>query len=1186
MKESEFIFSIIIAIYNTDKYLTEAIESIINQTFDFNKVQLILVDDGSTDNCKDICMSFKEEYPNNIFYIYQKNAGQSNARNNGLKIAKGEFINFLDSDDKLDLNTLHDVYDLFNQTNDLIDVCVVERYNFGILNGPSFLNQKYQETRIVDINEEYDFPQLSISASFIRRNSLAESFNSNIIISEDSLVLNKTILKKCKFGVVGSARYLYRKRFEQNSTIDTKKFKKEYFIPRIKLYFNELIEYSLLNYGYVLKYIQSVLMYDLQWFFKDETHIILNSDELKEFHRLIYNVLQLINDDIIISQRFLDLPLKYHILNIKYGTPNFEFVYNSDELILSYDDKFFDKITDYNLIVTDVYLKDNFAYIKGFFNSYVHGIQVNGYHNGKLLNIKQIEGDERYSLGQKVSNRFHFMTVVELDETENNISFKISLNSKEYSVPIMNETFNNTISLKNNELYIINDKNYSNELLKNNIEKYFNETNNKINLNSFEKNVLGINFHPKVSIIVPVFNPGNLLYNCLDSIKNQSLKEIEIICINDGSTDDSKNILDEYAKDNRFKVFHQENQGAGTARNNALSKATGEFIIFVDSDDWIEKDMCKKLYNHAKNLDTDIIVFDSIWHTTSGVSKFNYFSEKEFDFDYKTFTFNHEFIKSKLMNGSYGVIWSKFYKSSFIKNNNIKFPQHKIYNDVEFHFKTTSLAKNIGYYPEHFYHYNRLGQPSLQTSFREGIDELIWFDVLNGLYTDIINNKEYLRPNFINYSIYYTFDKLIKIDKEFQPIFIEKIRNFFKRLNPTENELNSLADNNSIWYTQKSLKFLPMYKNIMCKDDEELKFNLLKFKISESKENLEKTSIASKNDIYQSLKENFIELDIDSKSIEKLPHDLYKFYISVLNFDDYDSFNHYNKMIKSELLNINKMELSKKIENFNEIGINLEKREKRILVSLTSFPDRIYDIHYCIYSLLNQKFKPDKVLLWLAIEQFPNKEKDLPDELLKLKNNGLTIKWCHDIKSYKKLIPALKEFPNYHIVTVDDDIYYPETWLETIWNQYTKNPNTIISARPRKIKMNENGLIEKYYKWIVVSTRDDSSFLNFPTGAGGTLYFPNSLYKEVLNEQLFLELCPTGDDIWFWAMAVLNKTKITVSTPPMNNLIYVNLARETGIINEFTLWESNKEGRNDIQLKNILNKFPKIMDIINNKEGS
>lgn len=609
--------------------------------------------------------------------------------------------------------------------------------------------------------------------------------------------------------------------------------------------------------------------------------------------------------------------------------------------------------------------------------------------------------------------------------------------------------------------------------------------------------------------------------------------------------------------------------------------------MFVDSDDWIEEDMCKKLYNHAKKLDTDLVVFDAIWHTVNGISEFNYFAKNEFKEDYKTFTFNHEYIKHKIMNGSFGVIWSKFYKTTFIKDNDIKFPQHKIYNDVEFHFKTTMLAKKIAYYPEPFYHYIRLGQPSLQTTFREGSDELIWFDVLDGLYNNILNNNlANLRINFINYCIYYTFDKLKNIDKKIQKTFIEQLKIFFKKLNPTPEELSSLQSSNSVWYTEKTINYLPVYEGVMSGNDEKFQYELLKYQLAEYQHELEIASSSTKEQLYNSLKEKFIKLNIDSKSLKRLPKKLSKFYISVLNFDGYESFTYYNNMLKNrDLKNINKMTLSKKIKEFSEMGVNLNKRDEKIIVSLTSFPDRIYDIHYCIYSLLNQKLKPDEVLLWLAVEQFPNKENDLPDDLLNLKNNGLTIKWCHDIKPYKKLIPALKEYPNDYIITVDDDIYYPENWLEDIWNQYSEKPNTIISSRPRKIQLTNNGLIDEYKNWEIVTKGGKTSCLNFPTGAGGTLYFPHALCEKVLDEELFLRLCPTGDDIWFWAMAILNNTKITVTRHPMNDLTYVNLARERGILDEETLWISNQDGMNDKQINNILKEFPQILKIINEERS-
>ena len=111
-----------------------------------------------------------------------------------------------------------------------------------------------------------------------------------------------------------------------------------------------------------------------------------------------------------------------------------------------------------------------------------------------------------------------------------------------------------------------------------------------------------------ISLIIPVYNVENYLRQCLDSIINQTLKEIEIICINDGSTDSSKQILEEYAlKDERIKIINQKNKGAGAARNSGIDAATGEYIGFVDSDDWVNLDAFEKLYNKITRENVDIV---------------------------------------------------------------------------------------------------------------------------------------------------------------------------------------------------------------------------------------------------------------------------------------------------------------------------------------------------------------------------------------------------------------------------------------------------------------------------------------------------------------------------------------------------------------------------------------------------
>ena len=278
---------------------------------------------------------------------------------------------------------------------------------------------------------------------------------------------------------------------------------------------------------------------------------------------------------------------------------------------------------------------------------------------------------------------------------------------------------------------------------------------------------------------------------------------------------------------------------------------------------------------------------------------------------------------------------------------------------------------------------------------------------------------------------------------------------------------------------------------------------------------------------------------------------------------------------KSGYLFINKYRLDKKMAIFYQKGINPSKtRKPQLIVSLTSFPERMSDIHYCLYSLLKQRTKPDKIILWLAKEQFPNLEKDIPQKVLKLKRNGLSIEWCNDLKSYKKLVPALIKYPDDIIVTADDDIYYPSDWLKTLYSAYLSNPEYIQGLRIHKINLNKDVFPQDYENWDRCIVSDNADFLNFFTGAGGVLYPPHSLYKDATEEKRFMQICPFADDIWFWAMAVLNGTKIHKVKSKRQKLIYVNLNRELGKTDEYVLSKINcNQHKNNEQLKNLLHLY-------------
>ncbi|SFC98485.1 hypothetical protein [Butyrivibrio sp. YAB3001] len=251
-----------------------------------------------------------------------------------------------------------------------------------------------------------------------------------------------------------------------------------------------------------------------------------------------------------------------------------------------------------------------------------------------------------------------------------------------------------------------------------------------------------------------------------------------------------------------------------------------------------------------------------------------------------------------------------------------------------------------------------------------------------------------------------------------------------------------------------------------------------------------------------------------------------------------------------------------------------KKRPHEIIVSLTTFPARVGTVNETIKSLLLQSIKPDRVILWLAATQFPDSEKSLPIKLLSLKKYGLEIKWCEDIRSYKKLIPSLREFPNSIIVTADDDVYYSHNWLRTLYNAYLSDPNVLWAHRITKFIIED-----KKYKSIPEGNNlwNNPTFLHKLTGVGGCLYAPGMLYKDVTDANLFTNICPTNDDIWFWLMAVLNGTKTMAPSKKDNLIVYVPGTQEGP-----SLTQINDHGEKLFwrDFYSMIDKYPQLDDIL------
>ena len=278
---------------------------------------------------------------------------------------------------------------------------------------------------------------------------------------------------------------------------------------------------------------------------------------------------------------------------------------------------------------------------------------------------------------------------------------------------------------------------------------------------------------------------------------------------------------------------------------------------------------------------------------------------------------------------------------------------------------------------------------------------------------------------------------------------------------------------------------------------------------------------------------------------------------------------------------IDKEAVSRQMKAFSQKGTPRKKRTPRLIVSLTSFPERMYDIHFCLHSLLNQTLMADEVVLWLAEEQFPGREKDVPLEVLELLKNGLTIQWCKDTRSYKKLIPALSEYPKDIIVTADDDIYYPTHWLELLYAAFQKKPRSVHCHRAHGMAWGEGGELLPYAQWRQCVCNIRPSFSNFFTGSGGVLYPPQCLHEDVFHEALFNRIAASNDDIWFWAMAVRNKTKINVIKDNIKDLVYINPERELGVGGERTLGQiNNSQKQNDSQLDRLFDYYPEVKTIL------
>jgi protein O-GlcNAc transferase len=235
----------------------------------------------------------------------------------------------------------------------------------------------------------------------------------------------------------------------------------------------------------------------------------------------------------------------------------------------------------------------------------------------------------------------------------------------------------------------------------------------------------------------------------------------------------------------------------------------------------------------------------------------------------------------------------------------------------------------------------------------------------------------------------------------------------------------------------------------------------------------------------------------------------------------------------------------------------------QLIISLTSYPPRFSTLHFTLKCLLTQNMQPDMVILWVAYSDYPH----LPRKVLDLQKYGLSIKLCEDLKSYKKIIPCLIEHPDAAIVIADDDVYYGRYWLQSFVSEVNLSLKEVICRRAHRINFNKK-ILEPlpYAEWEKDTDSSEASIGIFPTGVGGVLY-RNDIFDQHVLDRDFINLCPQGDDIWLYWMALMNGAKFKKISSSAK-IITWNGSQDNA------LWKDNiYNNGNDKQIRNMISHF-------------
>ncbi len=438
-----YMCSIVMAIYNTEQFLEEALDSIVNQKLDSIKkyiignkaddyekqiyldaYEVVMVDDGSSDSSGQICDRYVEMYPH-FHVIHKQNGGVSSARNKGIEVATGKYMNFMDSDDKLSDNVVAECFKFFEAHYDDTDIITFPPKIFDAASGEHWLNDKFsKDNRVINLMNEYDKNVLLVNASFFKSEKIKGKvkFEESLKIAEDvrfiyTLYFNETP----RFGTLNSCAYWYRKRsIGEKSLMQESKSVKNYYVE----FFTDCIEWLLSEskkrYGFVPQYVQYVVAQQIQWRFRDDedaslVKAVLDEKEFEEYVQSITRALKEIDASIILEQKKVFREQKKYMLELKSGEP-LKKHYDGKDVMYFYDSlKVTEASTNYVRLEFLKFDEDS-IYLEGYNMSLEKDSEVYIKLNDEYILLDRYERDKNvYALGEPIFFATPFIYKAKLD---------------------------------------------------------------------------------------------------------------------------------------------------------------------------------------------------------------------------------------------------------------------------------------------------------------------------------------------------------------------------------------------------------------------------------------------------------------------------------------------------------------------------------------------------------------------------------------------------------------------------------------------------------------------------------------------------------------------------------------------------------------------------------------------------